>query len=229
MPSVPTFRAAPHLPEPANDAVPAETADVRFRLAVPALGFDQYLAMQAVMANRHMRKPAVDPGLVWLIAIALVGAALIAASFMFGVASGLYVDVKAWGWSTHIGGGPLLIVAAVIAGLAYCAAVMRNGPTFLAYAAALHAEGRDLFGPQELELTDDGIRATNGTGVHFVRWGAISDLILDQDVWYVVLQGSAAIWLPETAIRAAADPDGLRAFLKAQAGTARTPEHQVRK
>jgi hypothetical protein len=222
MPSVPTFRTAPHLPEPANDATPADSGAVQFRLAVPALGFDQYLAMQAAMASRHMRMPVIDPGLVWLIAIVLVTGGLIAASFMLGVTSGLYVDVKAWEWSTHIGGGPLLIGVAAIAGLAYAAAATRNGPTFLAYAAALHAEGRDLFGPQELELTDDGIRATNGTGSHFVRWSAITGLILDQGVWYLVLQGSAAIWLPETAIRATPDPDGLRAFLKAQAGAARS-------
>jgi hypothetical protein len=217
MPSVPTFHAAPHLPAAANDAVPADTGAAAFRLAVPALGFDQYLAMQAVMASRHMRKPAIDPGLIWLLAIGLVGGALIAASFMLGIASGLYVDVKAWEWSTHLGGGPLLIGIAAVAGLSYFAAVTRNSGTFLRYAAALHAEGRDLFGPQQLELTEDGIRSTNGTGTQFVRWSAITDLILDEGVWYVVLQGSAAIWLPEAAIRATADPDGLRAFLKARA------------
>jgi hypothetical protein len=218
MPSVPTFRAAPHLPEPANDAVPVGTADVRFRLTVPALDFEQYLAMQAVMASRHMRKPAIDPGLAWLGGIALVGGGLIVAAFMLGVTSGLYIDVKSWEWSAHIGGGPLLVAIAAVAGLAYAAAAMRHGPTFIAYATAIHAAGRDSFGPQDLEFGEDGIRCTNPAGFQHVRWSAVSDLILEQGVWYIVLQGSAAIWLPEATIRGSADPDGLRALLKARAG-----------
>jgi hypothetical protein len=175
--------------------------------------------MQAVLAARHMAKPAVDPGLLGLGAVALAGGAVIAASFAFGITSGLYVDVKAWEWSSHLGGGPLVIIAAALAGLAWWLGASRNQPAFLAFAERIHAEGRDLFGPQHLALTDDGILCVNGTGRHFVRWGALTGLVLEQGVWYAIIQGGAAIWIPEATIRATEDPDGLRAFIRRKAGT----------
>jgi hypothetical protein len=220
MPSVPSFRATSGTPQPADHAREGEPGGVLFRLRVPALAFPDYLGMQAALTGRHMPKAGIDAGLLWLGGIAIVGTGLIAASFLLGITSGLYVDVKAWEWSTHLGGGPLVIIVAAIAALAWFAATMRHQPAFLACASALHAEGRDLFGPQDLALTDEGIVCANGTGTHFVRWTAMSDLVLLDGIWYAVIGGGAAIWIPEETIRTSADPDGLRALLRDRIATA---------
>jgi hypothetical protein len=213
MPSVPSCREFPP-----DAPCPADEAGIRFRLNIPGLSYEGFMHMQAVLSGRHMSKGRVDSGLVALAVLALAGGGLIALAFALDISSGLHIDVKRTDWSTNIGGGPLVLIIAMIAAAAYYAATWGAVAQSLRYTRSLYGEMSALLGPQQLELTDEGFTVHNDTGSHFIRWTAVNDLILSEGVWFIVIQGGSAQWLPEATIRAIAEPDVLRRFLRAKTG-----------
>ena len=230
MPSVPLFAKSTAAAASADEAVSPDTAPpdggsqaaddtaVLFRVNVPGLSYEGYLHMQGVLSLRHVSKSRLDSGLIALAMLALAVGTMIAFAFTFDITSGLYIDVKRTEWSTHLGGGPLLLIIGAVAAAAYVAGSSRMVGASLRYTRSLYDEMPGLIGPQELVLTDDGFFTYGSAGHNFVRWNAVSDLVLSEGVWFIVIQGGSAMWLPEAVVRATADPDALRNFLRGKTG-----------
>jgi hypothetical protein len=204
MPSVPSLEIATDAPQPTSEP------GVRFNLNIPGLAFDGFLQMQAILTGRHMRKPRFDSGLVAFAILVFVGSTLLALGALIAV-------IVATG--TPAGGGGLALVPIVgIIATVYAVARRHAARQDLNDARRLYDGMHPLLGRQQLLLADAGFTVHNDIGHHFVRWDAVSDLVLRDGVWFIVVQGGSAQWLPEATIRASTAPNAVRQFLQTKTG-----------
>ena len=193
----------------------------RHRLAVPALDLAAYARINRMTLARLRPARRWTRVLAWVLAGCAVGGLGGAASAMLGAG----MMIEAWtetpprsivldGLQSYVA----LLGLVLLTILALRIALGRSGAGLL---RRLHARSGRILGPHTLLLGDHGLAWISRDGMTALRWEGVEALDRQGDAHLLLLGGASFLWLPDAALPAGAEGEGVADFIRARLAASR--------
>ena len=202
---------------------------VAYTLDVPALSLEDYVRMQRLLlrpdlksASRTARKRR---GRFWnwqtWVWVAIGGALGWAAS-AYDLTAELWIGVADTDVSWLFGGLGVTLLALGLLVISVFFGVFYLSQTQRLLLSDIHAAGGELFGAHQLHFGEGGILLQNTSRSAIVPWSAITEIVADKGVTFIIADRISAYWLPESLLAAMPDRAEFMHYLEQQSGLSKS-------